>query len=536
MTNAEKQCKKIKSGRIPFSPEAALWIRLTQVFCSLLHYHKGLIENRDNLKRTARQCGIENCLSIPIKEIHIRLKGCASKCDYFRKNGKHYHRKHLHKCLQDAKDTKDDQREKEILAVIQREKDRSFWRRLNYVRGKPRGGSVRRVLMEDELQEGILTKNITQETVQAAIFDNIHRKRFFLAKDAPICSGPLWSQFGYNAVTKTAKAILSDQYAHPPEFDQATREICKECARIHCMIPKDSISPHVTKEDYQGQWKGRRELTSSSISGKHFWHYIAGTQSDHISHFHALKATLIMKRRIVLDWWARGLLVMLAKMFGCTLITKLRSILLMEVDFNSTNKMIYGQQMLNTVRCYKLIPDEIYSEQYHLADDGTLAKVLFYDIVHQTRLPAGISAVDMDNCYDRISHPIASMVFRLLGILKPAIVSMLSTIQDMKFYLRTGFGDSKAYAGATGGVKTQGLCQGNGAAPAGWTVTSIAMIQAHKWKGHGIHLTCPITKKEMHLVGMLFIDDTNLEHFNVTKNKTGTEAHEEMQSSILDWG
>ena len=195
----------------------------------------------------------------------------------------------------------DDQREKEILAIIQREKDRSFWRRLNYVMGKPRGGSVRRVLVEDENQEGVLTENITQETIQEAIFDNIHRKRFFLAEDAPICSGVLRGQFGYNAVTRTAKAILAGQYAYPPEFDQATQEICKECARICCMIPRDSVSTHVTKEDYQGQWTGRRESTSSSISGKHFGHYIAGTRSDHISHFHALKATLIMKRGIVLD-------------------------------------------------------------------------------------------------------------------------------------------------------------------------------------------------------------------------------------------
>jgi hypothetical protein len=113
------------------------------------------------------------------------------------------------------------------------------------------------------------------------------------------------------------------------------------------------------------------------------------------------------------------------------------------------------------------------------------------------------------------------MVFQSLGIPKPAIVSMLSTIQDMKFYLRTGFGDSKDYAGATRGVKTQGLCQGNGAAPAGWTVTSIAMIEAHKRKGHSIHLTCPITKKEMHLADTLFVDDTDLEHLNVTKKQDG---------------
>ncbi len=90
--------------------------------------------------------------------------------------------------------------------------------------------------------------------------------------------------------------------------------------------------------------------------------------------------------------------------------------------------------------------------------------------------------MDADNCYDRIAHPIASMVFQLLGVPKEAAVSMLSTIQDMKIFLQTGFGDSKAYAGSANGKKTQGLCQGNGAAPAGWGVTSITMIRAHKQK------------------------------------------------------
>ena len=104
MANAEKKCQKIKSGCIPFSPEAALWRRCTQVFQSLLHYHKGLIQNWGNLKQTAWRCGIENCLSIPIAEIRIQLKVCTSKCDYFRKNGKHYHRKHLNKCQQDARE------------------------------------------------------------------------------------------------------------------------------------------------------------------------------------------------------------------------------------------------------------------------------------------------------------------------------------------------------------------------------------------------------------------------------------------------
>jgi len=333
--------------------------------------------------------------------------------------------------------------------------------------GKPRGGSVRRVLTEDRDEEGILSEHLTEDSVTEAIFTNIHRKRFFLAEAAPICSGALCSQFGYNATSRTAKAILDGTYDFPPDFDQATKEILLEYARIQVMIPINSLNMLITKEEWKQQWRGRRESTSSSESGLHFGHYIAGIASDHISYFHALKTSLIIRRGVVLDRWARGLSVMLEKMFGCALITKLRSILLMEADFNATNKIIYGQRMLQQARKYKLVPEEIYSERNRLADDGTLAKVLFYDIVRQTRCPAGIGAVDADNCYDRIAHPIASMVFQSLGVPKEAAVSMLSTIQDMKFFLRTGFGDSTVYAGSANGKKTHGLCQGNGAALAG---------------------------------------------------------------------
>ena len=208
----------------------------------------------------------------------------------------------------------------------------------------------------------------------------------------------------------------------------------------------------------------------------------------------------------------------------------------MEADFNATNKIIYGQRMLQQARKYKLVPEEIYSERNRLADDGTLAKVLFYDIVRQTRCPAGIGAVDADNCYDRIAHPIASMVFQSLGVPKKVAVSMLSTIQDMKFFLRTGFGDSTVYAGSANGKKTQGLCQGNGAAPAGWCVTTVAMLRAHKRKGHGAHLRCPITETDHHSAGTVFVDDTDLEHFNMKKLQTVEEVHVDFQKSILNWG
>ena len=104
------------------------------------------------------------------------------------------------------------------------------------------------------------------------------------------------------------------------------------------------------------------------------------------------------------------------KMFGCSLVTKLCSILLMETDFNFANKTIYGGRMLDNVRKYNLMPEEIFSERNRMEYDGTLAKVLFYDIVRQLRVSAGISSVDAENCYDSIAHAITSLVFQDFGV------------------------------------------------------------------------------------------------------------------------
>jgi hypothetical protein len=147
--------------------------------------------------------------------------------------------------------------------------------------------------VENGNQEGTLPENITQAAIQEAIFDNIHCNQFFLAEAAPICAGSLHGQYGYNAERRTANSILSGTYEYPPDFDLAMQEICKECACIRCMIPKDSLCTDISKEDWRLLWKGHQESTSYLELGLQFDHYIAFCSSDHILYFHPLKAMLI---------------------------------------------------------------------------------------------------------------------------------------------------------------------------------------------------------------------------------------------------
>ena len=167
---------------------------------------------------------------------------------------------------------------------------------------------------------------------------------------------------------------------------------------------------------------------------------------------------------------------------------------------------------------------------------GDLQKLLFYDIAHQTRSPAAIASVDASNCYDRIAHVMASLIFQAFGVEDTAVSAMLQTIQEMKIFLWTAYGDSKTFAGSSIKIKTQGLGQGNGASPAGWCVISIVILLAHGAKGHGVKFMAPMSLMQRHLSAILYVDDTDLLHINMDVEESIAEVHTAIQDAVENWG
>ena len=128
MKHAKKECRRLKSGHISFSLESVIWIKREQIYKSLLEYQLGRNKNRGNLKRAARKQGIKEPFQITIN-------------NYFREHGPQYRKKHLLKRVEVARQEGRDEAATKILAIIQREHDKSFWRKNNYTCGKVKGGS-----------------------------------------------------------------------------------------------------------------------------------------------------------------------------------------------------------------------------------------------------------------------------------------------------------------------------------------------------------------------------------------------------------
>ena len=98
--------------------------------------------NKGNLKRAAQRVGIHTPMQLSIQEIRKSMKVFRDKCKYYKIFGRRYRKQHLNNCLNRANKNNNEESEKKIMAIIQREKNRSFWGRLNNSMGNRRGGSV----------------------------------------------------------------------------------------------------------------------------------------------------------------------------------------------------------------------------------------------------------------------------------------------------------------------------------------------------------------------------------------------------------
>ncbi len=113
---------------------------------------------------------------------------------------------------------------------------------------------------------------------------------------------------------------------------------------------------------------------------------------------------------------------------------------------------------------------------------------------------------------------------------------MLETIQEMKFFLRTAYGDLNVFAGLSIKIKTQGLGQGNEASSAGWCIISIMILRAHGAKGHGAQFIAPMSQVRQSLLAILYVNDTGLLHLIMEGDESVQEVHMALQRSIENWG
>ncbi len=76
----------------------------------------------------------------------------------------------------------------------------------------------------------------------------------------------------------------------------------------------------------------------------------------------------------------------------------------------------------------------------------------------------------------------------------------------------------------------------NGALHAAWEAVCIAIINTHKPHHQGATFVCPISALQSSIAWVLFVDNTDLLHMDLSCPTTVAAVHKDMLASIDNWG
>ena len=525
MQNAEKHCRKIRAGAVPFSgtlANAGVHIKLWGL---VIRHKLGRNVSTRYIRRTAKRCKCSRPLACTLQEARQRKAMAWKSYRKVKKRARQLREEFLREKIEAAKTNKE---RLALQNILRNEETRRSWRSINKGRGKVLQKGISQVIIQENGQDKLLTD---RQQVESAIMEN-NSKRFHLTDSTPFMTEPLVSEVGFLANTPFVRSILAGDFKEDHRLDKHTNDFLRFLGNHASLNP---ISHEVSTTDFQQYWRKAKERTSSSISGRHFGHYVAASHCDAISELHSSICHLATMRGIFLSRWTKGLTVMLEKQANVIKVDKLRAILLMEADFNFINKLIFGCRLVKQCEHHNRFPLELFgSRAARSAIEVALNRRITLDVMKVKRRCGAIAGVDAAQCYDRIVHSVASMLCQKEGIQIPAALLMFGAIQSMTYYIRTTFGDSDTHYGGPQLVPFQGTCQGNGASPAIWLVVSMYLVLLMKDDGHKSTILSAYSAVSISFIGFLFVDDTDLVIMG-TKQETPVEVQARLQAAITRW-
>ena len=207
--------------------------------------------------------------------------------------------------------------------------------------------------------------------------------------------------------------------------------------------------------------------------------------------------------------WKQGIDVMIPKKVGSLRAGQLRTIVLMEPDFNLINKIMGRRLMANAEKFQSVAPEQFGSRKRKSAINHAVNKQLTTDILRQEHRAFVLLLLDAKSCYDRISPPIASLSMKRQGAPHSCVVLMFTTIQSMQHFIRTTYGDSENSYCATEEKPFHGILQGNGAGPTIWALVSTPLLDRMRVKKCGVALVT-IDGNILQIPAFAFVDDVDL--------------------------
>ena len=310
---------------------------------------------------------------------------------------------------------------KNLLAI---ESQRATFRKIAAINQKTQDLSTKFVSVTSSKGTRIISEKRAMET---AIINENKDKYHQTEETCPFMDDPLLTHFGEMGLGEYTELVLKGEYTPPDAESEQTKTFLKLCK-----VPSDEliINPMTRSLDYfSNSWKAMKERTASRTV--HFGHFRAAVESDEIMRCHYALAEIPFRSGYSPKRWQKANNVMILKKEGVNDLSRLRTLVLFEAEFNHNNKFL-GRNMMQHMKQTHSLAEEQYSAPGKKSIDQVLNRKLFFDLTRYQKTSAAMAAADLKSCYDRVAHVPAYLAMRSYGMSSEPIQSMFTTIQDMQ--------------------------------------------------------------------------------------------------------
>ena len=344
MVYAERYCRKLKMGGIPWTPELTR-IRIgIEVWQLVINRLQGGAVSARTILRKKKKASMERVNT----NVTIAFAG-EQITDLFREyklylTQKGQKRQDFQHSLAIARSKEGNTTVTTEIKRMQRiEKQRASAQSIRRMNGTARtSGGLQKVVVEG-------TDNQTVELVDKKDMESALLEAYAItltqANNTPCMRSPLKEFLGAYGTSDNSSRIVQGELLHLDsgtidQVDNSTLEVLKYLAM------KGGRSDHFTPKpldvvECQQGWKKATERTSSSMRiGTHFGHWKAGYCHDDIAVIHTALANIPFTSGYSPRRWQFGVNSILTKEPGNFKINRLRTILLYEADYNFNNKIL----------------------------------------------------------------------------------------------------------------------------------------------------------------------------------------------------
>ena len=389
--HAEKKCRKLYAGQKAYTPELNRLGKTIGTWHLIIKKRYGRNISSRLIKREAQQCGIPNtnfldldtCLDLRRSAFRV-YKSYAYDSEQKRKD-------FLERLADDQAAAGNITKANAINQLNLNEESRRIHSNVKAATKDFLGAPYH---MELQNEDGSFLST-DRDQIEIALIQEYEAK-YRLSESSPFLHEPLSSMLGHMAITPSSQQILDGTFVCPPSINKHTKKFITHLKMDDKVRKRGKNRIPITLQDSLAFWKKIPEKVSSSPSQRHIGTYKATHMNSINASIQADMLSLPYEIGRPLPRTTNCVNVSLMKKGKGITPSDMRTIWLMEVDLNVASKIHFVKRMMNECAAStNQIPESQYSKKRGKAIEAALVKVLFFDILRQTRTPGITFASDL---------------------------------------------------------------------------------------------------------------------------------------------